>query len=930
MRHGLSEVTFQPYLTTARSVRSRVFSVGPVSLLSCILFASPLAAQLEPPSTGGVVALDQELRMLGQYKRVLMIGAHPDDEDTELLTVLVRGLGAEAAYLSLNRGEGGQNLIGPELGEALGLIRTEELLAARRLDGARQYFTRAYDFGYSKTVDETWKHWPRDTVLKDVVRIVRRFRPQIVVSVFSGTPRDGHGQHQAAGWAAQEAFRIAGDSSRFSELFREEGLIPWAPFKLYRSARFDTAATTLTLNGGVLDPAVGKSFHQIAMAGRSLHRSQDMGQLQGIGPSVVRLSLVEDRTAGGPGLFGGIDTTLGGMPLGERRTTAAAGLVRGAEPAPELRRYAARIDSVRAARGNSVRQKRLLARAAADLEAAVAEPPRASSGERGVYYTRGIELEDQLGHLNTAAWHLGRVVFDALVNDDRVVTGETLRWTMSAWNASEEPRTALMRAAECIPMADCHSPEAEPQAHNIQPGQVGTDTVDYPVLDQPPSTPYFLRLPRNGDLYQWPEEPADQARITGGPPYGEPFEAPTFLGSVEVNAGESDSLGASRLAEAVFRFNDQARGEVRRPVTVVPRVDVKIDPATELWPTNSTAPHRFTVTLTHGAPDSTSGTVALRLPRGWPAVAPQRFHFTSEDERGTFVFQVRPPAVRAVGSIEIRAQARDSEGNIYGAGAFTVDYPHIRPRAYTRPATAAIQMAPLVLPRLTRVGYIRGAADQVPEALASVGVPVVLLSDETLERGNLSRFDAIVVGPRAYEIDSGLVANTRRLLDYARRGGLVIVQYQQHRFFNGRFAPYPMTVGGQPLRLQEEPPAKTSAASLRAGPPVSHDRVTDESAPVRILAKADPVVRIPNRLTGDDWKGWVQERGLYFARSWDRRYRPILETHDPGEPPLTGGLLIAPVGKGTYVYTGLSFFRQLPAGVPGAFRLFANLLSLKK
>src|SRR5688572_10924808 len=342
--------------------------------------------------------------MLGHYRRVLMIGAHPDDEDTELLTVLVRGMGAEAAYLSLTRGEGGQNLIGPELGEALGLIRTEELLAARRLDGARQYFTRAYDFGYSKTLDETWQHWPRDTVLKDVVRMVRRFRPQIIVTIFSGTPRDGHGQHQAAGWAAREAFRIAGDSSRFRELLREEGLVPWTPLKLYRSTRFDSAATTLTLNGGVLDTAVGKSFHQIAMAGRSLHRSQDMGQLQRIGPSLVRLALIEDRTGGGEGLFSGIDTTMAAMPLGERRGAGSATLIRSAEPQPDLHRYTARIDSILAARGNQSRRRSLLARAARDLEQAVSVPPGAASGARGVVYTRGIELEDQLGHLNAAAW----------------------------------------------------------------------------------------------------------------------------------------------------------------------------------------------------------------------------------------------------------------------------------------------------------------------------------------------------------------------------------------------------------------------------------------------------------------------------------------------------------------------------------------------
>jgi LmbE family N-acetylglucosaminyl deacetylase len=893
-----------------------------------MLLASPVLGQLEPPSTGGAIRLDQELRMLGHYKRVLMIGAHPDDEDTELLTILVRGLGAEAAYLSLNRGEGGQNLIGPELGEALGLIRTEELLAARRLDGARQYFTRAYDFGYSKSIDETWQHWPRDTVLKDIVRIVRRFRPQIIVSVFSGTPRDGHGQHQAAGWSAQEAFRAAGDSSRFRELFREEGLLPWTPLKLYRTTRFDSAATTLTLNGGVLDPAVGKSFHQIAMAGRSLHRSQDMGQLQRIGPSQVRLALIEDRTGAGDELFAGIDTILAAMPLGERRITGSAMLVLPSGAESFLNSYTARVDSVRAARENQSRRS-LLARAARDLEHAVANAPRQTPGERAVYYTRGIELEDQLSHLNSAAWHLGGVVFDAIVNDDRVVPGQMLHWTLSSWNASDDLRLAEMRAAQCIPLDYCYAPDQQSAPQTIRPGEVGTVTVDYGVLEQPPSAPYFLRVPRIGDTYQWPKQRPDQARVTGGIPYGEPFESPTFLGSVEAIAGPSDSLGASRSAEAVFRLNDQALGEVRRPVAVVPRVDVKLDPATELWATRSTSSHRLVVTLTHGSRDSTVGSVSLQLPAGWRAPKPQRFEFTREDERRTFMFDVRPPARLGPGSAEIRAVAQDSAGTSYSLGVFTVDYPHIRPRSYTRPAVSTIRMAPLVLPKLVRVGYVRGAADQVPEALESVGVPVELLSPATLERGNLGRYDAIVIGPRAYETDSALVANNRRILDYARRGGLVIVQYQQHRFFDGRFAPYPLSVSGQPLRLEQESPSKAAGNTpSRPSAPVSHDRVTDENAPVRMIAREHPVVRLPNRITAEDWKGWVQERGLYFARTWDRRYRPILETHDPREPPLQGGLLIATVGKGTYVYTGLSFFRQLPAAVPGAFRLFANLLAL--
>jgi LmbE family N-acetylglucosaminyl deacetylase len=849
--------------------------------------------------------------MLGHYKRVLMIGAHPDDEDTELLTILVRGMGAEAAYLSLNRGEGGQNLIGPELGEALGLLRTEELLAARRLDGARQYFTRAYDFGYSKTLDETWQHWPKDELLKDVVRIVRKFRPQIIVSIFSGTPRDGHGQHQAAGWLAREAFRVAGDSVRFPEL-ANEGLLPWSPLKLYRSARFDSAATTLTLEGGVLDRAVGKSFHQIAMAGRSLHRSQDMGRIQQLGPSEVRLSLVEDRTGnGGSSLFGGIDTTLAGMPLGERRLLrGSATLVPRSDSPALLRRYQARIDSVRAlAGGENTRARALLNRAARDLDAAVVGTGRGDTLDRGRFYTRGIELTDQLAHLNAAAGYLSRVVFDALVDDDRVVAGQPLQWTLSTWNASADSHMSQVSAAQCILLAGCQSPQTMP-TQRLEPGQIESDTVTFNVLDeQPITTPYFLQAPRDGDMYVWPKQTRNS--LLTPVPYGEPFQPPEFAASAELTNPGADSVEADFWTEAVFRTVDQSRGEVRRPVIVVPRVDVKLDPATELWPLSSTGAHRFTVTLTHGARDSTSGTIGLQLPRGWPRVPDQRFHFDKEDEHETFEFAVRPPAPLRAGSFEVKAVARDKDGTAYDVGVYTVDYPHIHARTYPRAARTVLRVAPLVLPRLSRVGYVRGAADRVAEALESVGVPLTLLGPAALEQGDLSRYDAIIVGPRAYEVDSALVENNRRLLDYARRGGLVIVQYQQQAYFNGGFAPYPLQVGG---------PAPQGT--------VTHDRVTDEHAPVRAITANHPVLIAPNRLVSSDWDGWIQERGLYFARSWDSHYQPILRMNDPGEAPLAGGLLIAPLGKGTYVYTGLSFFRQLPAAVPGAFRLFANLLAL--
>jgi hypothetical protein len=384
-----------------------------------------------------------------------------------------------------------------------------------------------------------------------------------------------------------------------------------------------------------------------------------------------------------------------------------------------------------------------------------------------------------------------------------------------------------------------------------------------------------------------------------------------------------------------YRVNDQALGEVRRPLTVVPRIDVKLDPATYVWSLLTPGSHRFTVTLTHGARDTTAGTVALVLPSGWPAVRPQPFRLAGEDERETFSFDVRAPRASGRGSATIRAVARDSAGREYDSGVFTVNYPHIRSRSYVVPAAAEVHLAPVALPRLSRIGYVRGASDLVPEALQRAGLPVTLLDAPALERDDLSRFPVIVIGPRAYETDSALLENNARVLAYVRGGGVLIVQYQQHRFFTDSFAPLPLAVGGPSLEL---PPDSldgatgsaegSSSPTVPADRPVSHDRVVDERAPVTIVAPDHPVMRRPNRISDRDWEGWVQERGLYFARSWDPGYSPLLETHDKGESELEGGLLVAPVGKGTYVYTGLSFFRQLPAGVPGALRLFANLLAL--
>ena len=826
------------------------------------------------------MALDQALRFLGHYKRVLVIGAHPDDEDTELLTILTRGEGAEAAYLSLNRGEGGQNLVGSELGVGLGILRTEELLAARRLDGAGQYFTRAYDFGFSRNLDDTWAHWPRDTILKDVVRVVRRFRPQIIVSIFSGTPRDGHGQHQAAAWAAIEAFKVAGDAKAFPELQQEEGLAAWVPLKLYRSTRFDTTATTLTLDGGEIDTAVGKTLHQVAMASRSLHRSQDMGQLQTIGPSVVRLALLQDATGQGKfGFWAGVDTTLGAV-----RTSAGGS---------KAREYRLLIDSCRANLSDSLLVRRLLR--AAQLLAPGAGTP----------WTQGTpvpELQDQLRHLGEAWQAATGTLFDVRSSIARAAPGDSMELVLEAIGVPIEQAPPAFRSSTL-------AKGAASRARRLPSG--GRTGLEWRYAgripaDRPPTQPYFLRASPPGNLYDWSAASTEK---------GLPFEGSEIVAGL----GTTPLPAAWIWREGTFRWNDQARGEVRDPVEIVPRVDVKLSPHELPWRLSRTAPQVFTVTLVHGASDTTAGTVTHSAARGMARGDAAALHAGATEPAGRIaLLRARAGEGRGGRLYRQRRCPGHGSGRRYEQGRVTISYPYIRARSYLTPSVARVTMLDLALPAMKRIGYIRGAADQVPEALLLAGLPVEILDGSFLVNDNLSVYSAIVVGPRAYETDSSLVNESGRLIDYARDGGLVIVQYQQYGFFFGGYAPFPLFVASRPPgtteRVVSTPQSTNGAAPALLG---GHDRVTDENAVVTVVDSTARVLRVPNRLGPADWEGWVQERGLYFARAWAPEYRTVLETHDPGEANLEGGLLIAKVGKGTWVYTGLSFFRQLPAGRAG-------------
>jgi LmbE family N-acetylglucosaminyl deacetylase len=768
-------------------------------------------AQDGGPSTGGIVRLEQERRYLSNGRRVLLIGAHPDDEDSRLIAILSRGLGAETAYLSLTRGEGGQNLIGRELGSTLGVLRTEELLAARRVDGAHQYFTRAFDFGFSKTPAEVFRFWPRDSVLKDVVRIIRRFQPQVVVSMFSGTARDGHGQHQVAGMLAREAFDIAGDSSRFRELWQEELLPPWTPLKFYR----DYGVTEgITLDGSTLDALTGYTWHQLGMRSRSQHRSQDMGQLETPVGTPARLQL---------------EARAGGLPA-----QPDSGVFHG-----------------------------------------VAEPVRRTEGRGDV-----VQLIERA------------MVFDAFVTDDEVNPGQQLPLTLMAFNGGTDTAQVgfswiARRGWRQVGTDDCPTLD-----RMLAPGATITCTMTIEVVPGTfPDQPYFLYQGTvQGGMYQWTGEKSQ---------WGEAFDRPL---QVRANVRFGAAMSIHQDVQVTRRRLDQGEGEMRDPVTIVPRVLLDVVPNRMLWPT-ALRRRSFDVMVTHTARDSSASTVRLVVPDGWRVTPAQQVTLRQEGERRLLTFEVTAPAERAEGEVLFAAEAIVGTDTMR-LGAERVDYPHVTRRVIMHLAETAITSADVQFPAGRKVGFVRGAADQIPEALAAAGMPVRVLDEDDLSDGTLDSMDVVIIGPRAYETNEAVRRSHDRLLRFADAGGTLIIQYQQYQFVQGGYPPLPLTI---------------------ASP---HDRVTDETAAVRWLPGSERLQRGPNRIAATDFDGWVQERGLYFAATWDAGWTPLLEFDEPGEAPKRGGLLVARLGRGTVVYTGIAFFRQIPAAVPGAWRLFANLLAI--
>jgi LmbE family N-acetylglucosaminyl deacetylase len=837
----------------ARAAAAGLAVAGPaLAGLTAVGFAPlrPVAAQGQDAA-----ALDERLRALGMPVRVLMIAAHPDDEDTQLLTWLARARGATTAYLSLTRGDGGQNLIGNELGEALGAIRTEELLAARRIDGATQYFTRAFDFGFSKTAEETYRHWPKDTILGDVVRVVRSFAPHVIVAVFSGTPRDGHGHHQVSGLLAREAYDLAADTLRFPR--RTHGA-PWTVSKFYRSARFRSGDATLSFDVGTYNVLRGRGYAELAGESRSQHKSQGFGVLQRRGAvldyvtrEATRVNAATDPKAERD-LFDGLDTL----------SVAFAGV---ASP-------------------DSVRRTLDRLRQTVDLR----DPWPAVQRAVGVARVGG-------DHLLVA--QASGLALEATVAAPVVAVGDTMAIALTLYNRGRVP-VRWLPGDDLTPVVEIAVPAAR-DTITVAPGGSATRTIRRAL--QAPSTPWWRAGGRIGDWWATPITVASAAPDMGHVMDDE-WRAGLSVSSLVELPGTAGRWPVS--TPLVHRFADPVKGDQQRAVLAAPRIGVRLERAAAYVPAGRDLARAVRVLVRSVARDTQLVRVALEVPRGLRATSASPVVRVAPGTETAVTFQVtgRLPAGRhRLSAVATTGAAPDT--TTWRVGYERIDYDHIRPLHLLRDATLELTSVEVMLPARTAIAYVPGVGDNVRPMLEDLGFQVTTLDAAAVATADLSRFRSVVVGPRAFEANEAVFAQRERLYAYARNGGTLVLQYGQYELTTPGALPYPVTI---------------------ARP---HDRVTEEDAAVRVLAPGHPLLAVPNRITDADWQGWVQERGLYMPRTIDRAYTPLVSTNDTGEPARDHGLLVAPLGRGVFVYTSLAFFRQLPAGVPGAARLFVNLLS---
>jgi LmbE family N-acetylglucosaminyl deacetylase len=910
-------------------------------LLPCLVALAAAAAlaqvRLSYPLVAphnGHVALGLALRKLSVSGTFMQAPAHPDDETNALFALFGHGMGLRVIDLQNNRGDGGQNEIGPELFHDMAILRTSELLAAHRLDGAEQYFTRAIDYGYSFDPEEVIAKWGRKEIVGDYARLLRTLRPDVVVTM-NIQGRGGDRAHEATTVLVREGYLAAGDPNQYPEQLRE-GLRPWQPKKLYFAAGFggppgeggrggrggapqtppaQPAAPPVKLapvNTAAYDPLLGRTYAEIGTDARSNHKCQGMGGLPPIAGA-------PGGRGGGPGFVGGRgggyelkETALPGQKdktetsLFDGIDTSLTSIAQYAGPNPP----AALTGALAAILADA---KRAQAAFAAGNDAGTAEPAeaglaavrtlRAQIAGMGLSDSARYEIDFRLAtkerDYEDAVLAAHDLTFDALADDGLIIAGQPIRLSLSASNrgASEVGITAVEISGFDSP-AKCEPAVLKKDAAFTCASEA------HVAKDARLTTPYF-----HDDYWKHPANQAVQI-FDPGVPFGVPFAPTPFRATFHVRAG---AVEVAREVPVQFRYvKDTYTGDKRMELNVVPAFSVRITPSLAVVPSaaGNSAERDVFVSVTNGTKGKTQATVALELPTGWtatPAAAP--LAFDHEDEALTARFQVTPPAGVKTGSYTLRAIVTSpaAPGRRFAEGYHEIEYPHVERRQDIQPAEVALKVIDVKTVPNLNVGFIVGGGDSVPAAIEQLGARLEYIGTDELAWGDLSKHDVIVTGVRAYEKRADLRAYNRRLLDYVERGGTLIVQYNKTGFNNIDFAPYPAKVSG--------------------------NRITDENAPVKVLAGADPLFHFPNEIRSSAWAGWVQERGLYFLGEKDAKYLDLVAMTDPfkdnpGEK--LGALVEARVGKGRWLYVGLGLWRQLPAGTDGAYQLLANLLALPK
>ncbi len=859
----------------------------------------------EPAENKGAAAAWRALLRLRSTATVLHTTAHPDDEDAALLTWLNRKAGVRTGLLTLNRGEGGANLIGPELYDALGVLRTEELLAAGRYYGVDQMFTRVTDFGFSKRLDETLEHWGKETVLNDLVHAIRMYRPDIIVSRFHGKARDGHGNHQTAGLLSIEAFKAAADPNRFPEHFKE-GLRPWQVKKLYLSLRESEPGATLKIDVGEYDPLLGRSYREVAADGYRLHRSQSVGQSRPApGQSFSSAQLAESsipKVENEQSLFEGIDTTIAGMSSLAGSTDISSELAEiNTRVEAAISKFTARqpwtVASDLAAGTKATR---------ALIEKVKAAPIEAASKDHLLFLLNNKERE-----FNDAINKALGLAMEVLVDPEKpaegaaaffqpretfvvAIPGQQFSLTMSVVNRSP----VKMGKAETIVVP--------PKGWEVR---AKPPVGDLPVNNSGLKAQFELKVPSDAEYTRpyWSRanELRDHIYQINKPEYLHlPFSPPDVVGVFNYDV---DGVRFTLTQPAQTVFIDRPWGEQRRLLTIAPAMNVGISPRVGVIPiASSQTSFDVSVSVSNNVKGNATGKVRLKLPRGWSATpAESNFSFTHEGETGNFNFKVAVPQVAPGADYKVQAVA-EYNGKEYVEGYQVIAHRDNEPCHLYRTASMDVRGVEVKVAPALNVGYVMGVGDEVPKSLEQIGVKVTMLGENDLAKGNLDGFDAIIIGIRATAVRDELKAYSKRLLEYCERGGNLIYQYQTQEFDAAPYGPFPYKLGA---RAEE---------------------VSEEDSKVTVLDPANRVFNWPNKITEADFQGWVEERGSKWMSTWDERYKPLLECNDRQQAPQKGGLMYAQYGKGTFVYAAYAFYRQLPAGVQGGYRLFANIISLKK